>query len=162
MSCAYERVTAARRLDCIDLTPAAERFVLEREIVEGLFIAFCTHTTCSLLVNEWEEGAHEDFARTVGELFPPGAYYVHDDLTRRTQNLVPDERENGHAHLAQMVVGGTTQLIPISSGRLTLGEWQRLFLVEFDEPKERTIVFQALDQSSTQSFVTNSQNASPA
>jgi hypothetical protein len=60
-----------------------------------------------------------------------------------------------------MVLGQTSQMIPISGGELLLGRWQRLFLLELDEPKERTVVLHAFGQSS-QSLVTNNQNASPA
>jgi secondary thiamine-phosphate synthase enzyme len=113
------------------------------------------------VINEWEDGALEDLRGRLDSLFPPGDYYAHDDLERRTQNLTEDERRNGAAHVAQMIVGGTSHVIPVAEGRPMLGEWQRLFLLELDEPKPRTIVLQFLG-SSTQSLVTNNQNASPA
>ena len=154
-------VTAPTRLGCVDLTPAAREFVATSGVEEGALTAFCAHTTCALLINEWESGALEDLQVKLDELFPVDVYYAHDDLRRRTENLIPEERRNGHAHVAQMVLGQTSQLIPISAGELFLGRWQRLFLLELDEPKERTIVLHAFGQSS-QSLVTNNQNASPA
>jgi hypothetical protein len=60
-----------------------------------------------------------------------------------------------------MIVGGTSHVIPVADGRPLLGSWQRLFLLELDEPKARSIVFQVFG-SSTQSLVTNNQNARPA
>ncbi len=155
------RVTAPRRLGCVDLTPAARDLAAASGIENGALLVFSAHTTCSILLNEWEQGALEDLHVKLDELFPPDAYYAHDDLQRRTENLVPDERRNGHAHVAQMVMGQTSQLVPIAGGRLYLGRWQRLFLVELDEPKERTVVLHAFGQSA-QSLVTNNQNASPA
>ena len=146
----------------MDLTPAARDFVATSGLQHGALLAFCAHTTCSILVNEWETGALEDLTRKVQELFPPGAYYAHDDMTRRTENLVAEERRNGHAHVAQMIMGQSSQLVPIAEGRLLLGRWQRLFLLELDEPKERNVVLHAFGHSSAQSLVTNSQNAKPA
>ena len=134
-------VTAPRRLGFVDLTPA-----LEREVAhiggDGFVLAFCRHTTCALLINELEDGAHADLAARLDQLFPPSVYYAHDDLTIRTQNLQPGERANGHAHVAQMLMGGTSHTIPIAGGAALLGRWQRLLLVELDEPKPREVVLQ--------------------
>ncbi len=153
---------APRRLACVDLTEAAQDFVGDNAISDGALLVFCAHTTCSILVNEWEAGVLEDIGAKIEDLFPVAAYYAHDDLSRRTENLVADERRNGHSHVAQMVMGQTSQLIPVAQGSLLLGRWQRVFLLELDEPKERTVVFHAFGQPSTQSLVTNNQNAKPA
>ena len=155
-------VVAPGRLACVDMTSIAEDFVAGSEIYEGALLVFCAHTTCSILVNEWESGVLEDVKLKIDQLFPVDAYYAHDDLLRRTENLVPEERRNGHSHVAQMILGQSSQLVPISGGALLLGRWQRIFLLELDEPKERTVVLHAFGQSSTQSLVTNNQNASPA
>lgn len=155
-------VHAHERLGCVDLTEAAIAFAATTGIAEGALLTYCAHTTCSILINEWETGALEDLKVKLDELFPEDSYYAHDDLTRRTENLVPDERKNGHSHVAQMIMGQASQLVPISGGRLLLGRWQRIFLVELDEPKERSVVFHAFGQASDQSRVTNSQNAKPA
>ena len=155
-------VLAPSRLSCVDLTPAASEFVASSGISEGALLVFCAHTTCSILVNEWETGALEDLQVKLDELFPVDSYYAHDDLSRRTENLVAEERRNGHSHVAQMIMGQSSQLVPISAGELLLGRWQRIFLLELDEPKDRTIVLHAFGQSSAQSLVTNNQNASPA
>ncbi len=96
------------------------------------------------MINEWEEGAQEDLLKRLDVLVPDGIYYAHDDLGVRTQNLVEDERANGRAHVLQMIVGGNSQVVPVAGGILLLGRWQRLFLLELDEPKERTIVFQTI------------------
>jgi secondary thiamine-phosphate synthase enzyme len=155
-------VLPPERLACVDLTAAAEDLVSTACIGEGALLVFCAHTTCSILINEWEAGAQHDLKVKLDELFPEDSYYAHDDLTRRTENLVPGERRNGHSHVAQMVLGQSSQLIPISNGKLMLGRWQRVFLLELDEPKERTVVLHAFGQSSDQSLVMNNQNASPA
>lgn len=135
-------VEAPRRLGVVDLTPALEREAAQLGDCDGFAIAFARHTTCALLINELEDGAQADFAARLDQLFPPSSYYAHDDLGIRTQNLQPGERANGHAHVAQMLMGGTSHTIPIGGGVPLLGRWQRLLLVELDEPKPREVVLQ--------------------
>jgi secondary thiamine-phosphate synthase enzyme len=136
-------VTPAERYAFVDLTDELRRAVKDGGITDGAVVAFCAHTTCALLINEWEDGALEDFRRRVTELVPDDAdtYYRHDDFEVRTQNLHEDERKNGHAHVKAMLLSATSHAIPVSGGEPTLGEWQRLILFEMDEPKDRTITF---------------------
>ena len=133
-------VTPPERYAFLDLTDDLRRAVKDAGITEGLVVAFCAHTTCALLINEWEDGALDDFRRHLTELVPhEGAYYRHDDFELRTQNLHADERKNGHAHVKAMLLSATSHAIPVVDGEPTLGTWQRLLFFEMDEPKERTI-----------------------
>jgi secondary thiamine-phosphate synthase enzyme len=126
----------------VDLTDELRRAVKDSGVTEGCAVAFCAHTTCALLVNEWEEGALEDFRKRLDALVPGDAYYAHDDLERRTQNLQEaHERANGRSHVSQMLLGASSHAIPVSAGEPMLGQWQRLLLVELDEPKGRQVVF---------------------
>ena len=135
-------VTLPGRYACRDLTEDLHRAVKDSGVTEGAAIAFCAHTTCALLVNEWEDGAQHDFRGLLGRLVPEDAYYAHDDLERRTQNLDEvHERENGHSHAKAMLLSATSQAIPIVAGEPAFGRWQRLILFEMDEPKERRILF---------------------
>jgi secondary thiamine-phosphate synthase enzyme len=135
------QVTAAERLGCVDVTDELLKAIKDSGVSTGCAVAFVAHTTCSLIINEWEDGALEDLKAKLDAIVPVDAYYSHDDMTKRTQNIVEDERENGHAHVLQMLVGGTSHSIPVADGAPMLGTWQRLFLLELDEPKPRTITF---------------------
>ena len=136
-------VTPRERYAFLDLTDDLRRAVKDAGITEGLVVAFCAHTTCALLINEWEDGALDDFRRHLTELVPhEGAYYRHDDFELRTQNLHPDERRNGHAHVKAMLLSATSHAIPVADGEPSLGTWQRLLFFEMDEPKDRTITLQ--------------------
>ena len=135
-------VTPPERYAFLDLTDDLRRAVKDAGITEGLVVAFCAHTTCALLINEWEDGALEDFRRHLTELVPhDGAYYRHDDFELRTQNLHPDERKNGHAHVKAMLLSATSHSIPVIAGEPGFGTWQRLIFFEMDEPKDRSITF---------------------
>jgi secondary thiamine-phosphate synthase enzyme len=107
-------------------------------------VAFCAHTTCTLILNELEDGALDDLRRRLDQLVPADVYYGHDDLDRRRQNLEDGhERPNGRAHVMQMLLGGSSHSIPVVGGEPVLGRWQRLLLLELDEPRERRVAFHA-------------------
>lgn len=126
----------------VDLTDELRRAIKDAGVTDGCVVAFCAHTTCALLVNEWEDGALEDFRRRVQSIVPADVYYAHDDLERRTQNLQEGhERANGQAHVTQMLLGATSHAVPVAAGEPMFGQWQRLLLLELDEPKDRQVVF---------------------
>jgi secondary thiamine-phosphate synthase enzyme len=132
-------VRSGGRLDVVDLTDDLRRAVKDSGVTEGFAVAFCPHTTCALLLNEWEEGAIEDLRRRLNELIPE-TYYAHDDLERRTQNLQEGhERANGRSHVSQMLLGGASHAIPVEAGEPALGRWQRLLLVELDDTRDRVV-----------------------
>jgi secondary thiamine-phosphate synthase enzyme len=138
-------ITPARRLDMVDLTDELRAAVEAAGVTEGCVVAFCSHTTATLILNELEDGALEDLRRRIDHIVPGDAYYAHDDLGRRDQNLEEShERPNGRAHVAQVLLGGSSHVIPVIGGQPALGRWQRLLLVELDEPRTRRVVFQAL------------------
>ena len=135
-------VCAGERYEFLDLTDDLLRAIKDSAVTDGAAIAYCAHTTCALLINEWEDGALDDLRRRLDSLVPADVYYAHDDLERRTQNLQEGhERENGRSHVAQMIVGGSSHAIPVSGGEPLFGRWQRLLLLELDEPKDRDVVF---------------------
>jgi secondary thiamine-phosphate synthase enzyme len=135
-------VVPARRLDVLDLTDELRRAIKDSGVTDGCAVAFVAHTTCALLINEWEDGALEDLRRRLDHLVPGDVYYAHDDLERRTQNLQEaHERANGRSHVTQMLMGATSHAIPVIAGEPAFGQWQRLILLELDEPKERQVLF---------------------
>jgi secondary thiamine-phosphate synthase enzyme len=135
-------VMADGRHAFVDLTDELRRAIKDSGVTEGCAVAFSAHTTCALLVNEWEDGALADFRQRLEALVPADVYYAHDDLERRTQNLQEGhERANGQSHVAHMLLGATSHAIPVAAGEPMFGQWQRLLLVELDEPKARQVVF---------------------
>jgi secondary thiamine-phosphate synthase enzyme len=135
-------VTAPERYAFLDLTEDLQRAIKDSGVTDGAVIAFCAHTTCALLINEWEDGAMADFRRQMTDMVPhAGRYYAHDDFEIRTQNMHEDERANGHAHVKSMLLSATSHAIPVVAGAPGFGTWQRLIFFEMDEPKDRTITF---------------------
>ena len=136
-------VSAPERYAFLDLTEDLERAIKDSGVTEGCAVAFCAHTTVALLINELEDGAMEDLRGRLDAVVPGDCYYAHDDLDIRTQNLVEDEpeRPNGRSHVTAMIVGGTSHAIPVADGEPMFGRWQRLLLLELDEPKDRDVIF---------------------
>jgi secondary thiamine-phosphate synthase enzyme len=134
-------VRASERNGYLDVTEYLERAIKESGVTHGCAVAYCAHTTCGLIINEWESGTMEDFTRRLQHLVPDETYYAHDDFSIRTQNMHPAERRNGRAHVAQMLLGSTSQTVPVAAGEPLLGAWQRLILIELDEPKDRSLLF---------------------
>jgi secondary thiamine-phosphate synthase enzyme len=135
-------VSAGERFSYLDLTEDLERAIKDSGVTDGAAVAFCSHTTCALLINEWEDGALADFRARMEASVPEGIYYAHDDMELRTQNLAEThERQNGQAHVKAMLLSATSHAIPVVGGEPAFGRWQRLILFEMDEPKERSVVF---------------------
>lgn len=135
-------ISAPERYAFSDLTDDLRRAVKDSGVTDGAVIAFCSHTTCALLINEWEDGALADFRKHLTDLVPhEGVYYAHDDFDVRTQNMNEGERVNGHAHVKAMLLSATSHAIPVGAGEPAFGRWQRLILFEMDEPKPRQITF---------------------
>ena len=134
-------VAAPSRYAYLDLTEELERAIKDSGVTDGAAVVFCAHTTAALLINEWEDGALEDFRNRIRNLVPDDLYYAHDDLSRRTQNLDEShERRNGPSHVKAMLLSGSSHAIPVESGEPMLGRWQRLILFEMDEPKDRQVM----------------------
>lgn len=141
------QVAASEQYAFLDLTEDLQRAIKDSGVTQGAAIAFCAHTTTALLINEWENGALEDFRRRMKRLVPDeDHYYAHDDHERRFGEVVENERVNGHSHVKAMLLSATSHAIPVVAGEPALGRWQRLILFEMDEPKDRTITFQVFGE----------------
>src|SRR4051794_11718199 len=134
--------SAQQVVDITDpVAEAVEAVAAEAGIGDGVTLVFCPHTSCGLALNEDEVGFHEDLAGVLEELAPLARAWVHDDLDRRTQNLTPGvpERANGWSHVRALLATTPSLTLPVAGGRLSVGHWQRILLVEFDGPRERTV-----------------------
>ena len=126
----------------VDITERVERALARSGLGDGLVVVFSRHTTAAITINENEPLLMDDMARFLERLAPHAAAYRHNDFTVRTVNMTADESPNGHAHCLQLVLGAS-QTIPVQDGRLGLGRWQRVFLVELDRARSRQVVVQA-------------------
>jgi secondary thiamine-phosphate synthase enzyme len=121
----------------IDLTDRLERFIEGTEIQVGLMTVQTRHTTTAIVINEHEPQLLTDFGLLLDRAAPRNAGYHHDNLALR-HDVPPDEPQNGHAHCRALLLP-TAASVNVVRGRMTLGRWQRVFLVELDGPREREV-----------------------
>jgi secondary thiamine-phosphate synthase enzyme len=131
-------VESSMAVEFVDITSLVIEAVVESGVLDGLAAVQTWHTTTGLLINEHEPLLLDDLRRMFARIAPAEHPYAHDDFTRRTTNLNPGERRNGHAHCRAALLR-TTEWMPIAGGALTLGRWQSLFLVDFDGPQRRQV-----------------------
>jgi len=135
---AHIRIATDHPTEFIDLTERLETLVAESGIRFGFVNVQSLHTTAAIVVNEHEPLLLTDFAEVLERSAPARAIYRHDDVALRTVNLTADERVNGHAHCRALSLG-VSACINVLYGRLHLGAWQRVFLVELDGPRDREV-----------------------
>ncbi len=123
----------------IDITEDIVRVVEASGIQFGQVTTYSQHTTAAIKINENEPLLLRDLARILRQFAPPTAYYEHNDFTRRTVNMNEDECANGHAHVQHLFLS-SSETIPVVDGRISLGTWQRVFLVELDHPRPRRVL----------------------
>ena len=128
---------------CHDITAELQQFVERCGIESGLLVAAGQHTTTALVLNENEERLLRDIEAFFLALAPPERPLLHNDLHLR-QGIPPDEPRNAHAHLIAMMLGNQLSL-PVVDGRLGIGRWQSVLLVELDGPRRREVLLQLID-----------------
>ena len=132
-------------LDFIDLTDEVEKFIIESQVKNGLVNIQTLHTTALLFLNENEPLLLEDFKNHLQNLSPKASNYNHNDFSRRTVNVCEDECKNGHSHCLALHFPSNLTL-NIIDGKMQLGQWQRIFLVELDKPRQRKIQIQTIGE----------------
>jgi secondary thiamine-phosphate synthase enzyme len=132
------QVQTSACFDAVDLTGRVEDIVAASSIERGLVFVQSLHTTAAIVVNEDEPLLWEDIRGTLERLAPLRGRYRHDDFAVRTVNMTPDEMPNGHAHCKALFLP-TSVALAICGGRLVLGRWQRVFLLELDRARPRTV-----------------------
>ncbi len=128
----------------IDITDSVEEFIRQSQVQNGFAIVFSKHTTAAIVIQENEPLLLVDMANALERHAPRTGHYRHNDFDVRTVHMHEDECPNGHSHCQHLFLGASEN-IPVIDGRLTLGEFQRIFMVELDDQKDqRTILVQIM------------------
>ena len=125
------------RDDCVDLTDRVQSAVSSSGIKEGLATIYIPGSTAAVTTVEYEPGVIKDLKEALAWLFPETLRYAHHETSGD---------HNGFAHL-KAAFFGPSLTIPIVAGRLQLGTWQQIVLVDFDiHPRSRAYTIQLLGQ----------------
>uniref|UniRef100_Q07UK2 YjbQ family protein n=1 Tax=Rhodopseudomonas palustris (strain BisA53) TaxID=316055 RepID=Q07UK2_RHOP5 len=116
-------------IQIIDVTAQVRDWVATTGIKDGLLTVSSLHTTARINVNERETKLEADMITFLKRFVPRDGDYAH--------NLDPiDGRDNAHSHLLGLLMN-SAETIPVAGGVMVLGEWQSIFFIELDGPRER-------------------------
>jgi secondary thiamine-phosphate synthase enzyme len=122
------RLRTDKAQDVVDITARVAAVVERSGVRDGLCNVYVRHATAAIIINEnADPGFRQDVVTALDRLFPAGIW-EHDKID-----------DNGAAHLKASILGPTTT-VPVEHGRLLLGTWQGIALVECDGPRDREIV----------------------
>ena len=130
-----------QRIELVDLTNRIMEFVRRFNIREGMLSIWSMHTTCTLLINEFQGALLSDIKRFLEQMVARDAEYLHND-----PNHSDCDRQNADSHLRAMLLGHSLTL-QISGGEVVLGQWQRILMAELDGPRARSLRVQVFGVS---------------
>jgi len=123
--------------DMIDMTSQLSNIVKESKIKNGTVTIFVLGSTAAVTTIEYESGLIHDFPVMLSRIVPKGIEYKHDNTWHDG---------NGHSHVRSSLIGPSIT-IPIIHGKLTLGTWQQVVLLEMDtRSRNRTVILQIMGQ----------------
>jgi secondary thiamine-phosphate synthase enzyme len=122
----------------IDITEQVNRVIGECGIREGISVVFAVGSTAGITTTEAEPGLlNHDLKAFFERIAPEDLYYKHEETWHD---------DNGHAHVRASALGPSLT-VPLVDGRMTLGTWQQIVLIDFDtRPRRRDIVVQVVGE----------------
>jgi secondary thiamine-phosphate synthase enzyme len=123
--------------DIHDITDAVAHQVAQSGLKDGTVTIFCPSSTSALTTIEYENGALSDLKRLFNEIIPQNREYAHNARWHDG---------NGHSHVRAALLGPSLT-IPFVNGQLTLGTWQQVIYVDFDNrPRKRELIVQVIGE----------------
>ncbi len=120
------KVNTSQLKQVVDLTDRLQSVIHQAGLQEGLCTVFVTHTTAAVTTGEIGEGTEQDFLQIVEQMIPQIRFrHAHDP-------------SHAWSHMASSILGPSIT-IPVSGGKLVLGTWQSVMLVELDGPRDRDV-----------------------
>ncbi len=134
-----ERITVSTRgfNDIIDITDKVEAIVRKHQVKNGNVTVFVSGSTAGVTTIEYEPGLLKDLPEAFERIAPMDKRYHHDSRWGD---------DNGYAHVRASILGASLT-IPFSDGKLLLGTWQQIVVVDFDNrPRTRNLVLQIIGE----------------
>ena len=122
----------------LNLTDQVEACLARGEIRAGTVTVFAVGSTAGISTTEYEPGlVNRDLRVAFEGIAPENAQYLHEQTWHD---------DNGHSHVRATLLGPSLT-VPLVDGRLTLGTWQQIILIDFDtRPRQRRVVVQAIGE----------------
>ena len=123
--------------DIQDITNAVQGSVAQSGLRDGIVTIFCPSSTSALTTIEYEPGCLSDLRRLFDEIINPNQHFAHN--ARWGDG-------NGHSHVRAALLKPSLT-VPVVSGQLTLGTWQQIIYVDFDNrSRRRELVVQVMGE----------------
>lgn len=130
-------VKTTGKTDVIDITSNVQKFVIGSGISKGIAVLFVPGSTAALTTIEYESGVINDLKKAIEKMAPQSLYYEHNERWGDG---------NGYAHVRAALVGPSLH-IPIIDDKLSLGTWQQIVLLDFDNrPRQRQVIIQLMGE----------------
>lgn len=121
-------VRTNKKQEMVDITERVADLVKQSRVSDGICLVYVPHATAAVAINEnADPNVCEDILEALGNLVPEGRWR-HDRIDN-----------NAAAHIKATLLG-PSQAVPVRGGRLRLGTWQSVMLVELDGPRERSVI----------------------
>jgi secondary thiamine-phosphate synthase enzyme len=119
----------------VDITDGVISVIRTTDVDRGIVTVFATGSTAAVTTMEYEPGGVHDLQTLLDRLIPSQGDYEHNRLNHDT---------NSHAHMRAAIIG-PSETVPLVDGRLALGTWQQIVLIDFDDrPRSRVVTVQVL------------------
>lgn len=123
-------IKTTKHNEIIDITDKVNSLI--KNVKEGIAVVYVAHATASIIINEnYDPKIRDDIINCLDKLIPNGIW-KHDIVDN-----------NAAAHIKSTILGPSETLI-IKDGKLVLGRWQSLALVELDGPRQRKILIKII------------------
>ncbi len=133
----YIHLSTRGNADIYEITGQISQAVVQAGLKNGVVTIFCPSSTSAVTTIEYEPGVVNDLRRILDELIPANIPYQHDEAWHDG---------NGHSHVRAAVLGPSLT-VPFVSQHLTLGTWQQVIYIDFDNrPRKRELVLQIIGE----------------
>jgi secondary thiamine-phosphate synthase enzyme len=125
------------RREYINITPEVDEALRKSGIREGLCLVNAMHITASVYINDDEAGLIEDYDEFLERMAP------HEPVSRYRHNRTGED--NGDAHIKRQLMGREV-VVAVTSGKLDLGPWERIFYAEFDGRRRKRVLVKIIGE----------------
>ena len=131
------KLTTKGHTDIVDITDDITQSLSRAGLKEGIATIFVVGSTASITTVEYEPGLVQDLKSAFEKLAPSSGDYKHHERWHD---------DNGHSHVRASLMGPSIT-VPFTGGKLILGTWQQIVLIDFDTTsRDRTIIVQIIGQ----------------
>lgn len=124
-------------VDIKDITSEIENFIQEKKLKNGFAVIFSVGSTAAISTMEYEPGLVKDIQSALERIAPSNIYYEHHKTWHDY---------NGKSHVRATILGPSL-IVPFVNGKLTLGTWQQIVVINLDtRAREREVVIQLIGE----------------